>query len=499
MTVFCYIEKKDVNDIFEGRKRLVGQLYQKACELESAADYGQALKYLYFAVILMKSVPEQEIRAGSMNLVLEIPQHISAIIQSLTFSVKSDRDVGTDERAIELTIRRGEKPVRSIEFAFWDGSNQVNVQALDGEGSVRLYGPSVNFTKLDIGVKYSYYESRGELQEVEDLWTVVEKPTFKNVKRILLSRSEAPATEQRSDSSGAPRMEPATKETSAVAAPIGAGVQECITLINAGDEQAIRSRYGEDPFLADKLAALVRYNRPRIVDDAAAASVHRIGSGWEVRRLKTLTRYSTLKMQAGEYLILDFSAEGKLEDVNFGIMDQLYDEFVEQGRTLGDWERRQVIIKFMERYRTAYMTRSMAMLDSLFADDAVIIIGRILKRNPQADMYAYAKQNEDQPDYQALRYTKEQYLRNQRLTFARQPDIFIGYNSFKMLRKNNQPLVYGISMRQSYASTSYADEGYLFLLVDFNSASPQIYVRSWQPKEWNDDSLVKLSNFHVNR
>ncbi len=271
VTVFCYIEKKDVNDIFEGRKRLVGQLYQKACELESAADYGQALKYLYFAVILMKSVPEQEIRAGSMNLVLEIPQHISAIIQSLTFSVKSDRDVGTDERAIELTIRRGEKPVRSIEFAFWDGSNQVNVQALDGEGSVRLYGPSVNFTKLDIGVKYSYYESRGELQEVEDLWTVVEKPTFKNVKRILLSRSEAPATEQRSDSSGAPRMELATKETSAVAAPIGAGVQECITLINAGDEQAIRSRYGEDPFLADKLAALVRYNRPRIVDDAAAA------------------------------------------------------------------------------------------------------------------------------------------------------------------------------------------------------------------------------------
>ncbi len=180
-------------------------------------------------------------------------------------------------------------------------------------------------------------------------------------------------------------------------------------------------------------------------------------------------------------------------------MDQLYDEFVEQGRTLGDWERRQVIIKFMERYRTAYMTRSMAMLDSLFADDAVIIIGRILKRNPQADVYAYAKQNEDQPDYQALRYTKEQYLRNQRLTFARQSDIFIGYNSFKMLRKNNQPLVYGISMRQSYASTSYADEGYLFLLVDFNSASPQIYVRSWQPKEWNDDSLVKLSNFHVNR
>jgi hypothetical protein len=36
-------------------------------------------------------------------------------------------------------------------------------------------------------------------------------------------------------------------------------------------------------------------------------------------------------------------------------------------------------------------------------------------------------------------------------------------------------------MRQSYASTTYADEGYLFLLIDFRETDPLIYVRAWQP------------------
>jgi len=64
--------------------------------------------------------------------------------------------------------------------------------------------------------------------------------------------------------------------------------------------------------------------------------------------------------------------------------------------------------------------------------------------------------------------------------------------------KNNIEGVYGISMRQSYTSTNYSDEGYLFLLIDFNDDKPKIYVRAWQPKEWSDDALVELGNFNVN-
>jgi len=115
------------------------------------------------------------------------------------------------------------------------------------------------------------------------------------------------------------------------------------------------------------------------------------------------------------------------------------------------------------------------------------------------DVYKYSQLNEDQPDVRYMQYTKGEYLKNQSRLFKNQKDIYMGYNSFKISRKNKQDNVYGLSMRQFYNSTSYSDEGYLFLLIDFNQAQPQIYVRSWQPQEWSESALIKLSNFNMNK
>lgn len=54
-----------------------------------------------------------------------------------------------------------------------------------------------------------------------------------------------------------------------------------------------------------------------------------------------------------------------------------------------------------------------------------------------------------------------------------------------------------MEMRQSYASTAYSDEGYLFLLIDFTERDPLIYVRAWQPNEWSDSALVRTANFRI--
>lgn len=248
-----------------------------------------------------------------------------------------------------------------------------------------------------------------------------------------------------------------------------------------------------------KLNNLLKFNAPSLVDDKITADVNKTYSGWEVRKIRVLNRYPSLNKQALEYLVLDFTNEGKLEDVSLGIMDGVYEEFVRQGDSASDWGNRQVIIKFVEKYRTAFQTRDIATLDSIFAEEAVIIVGRVLRRSKQTDTYAYVRLTDDQPEYETIRYTKEQYLKNQRKVFEAQRDIYVGHSTFKINRKNKHPGVYGISMRQHYNSTSYADEGYLFLLVDFNEALPQIYVRSWQPKEWSEESLAKLANFNINK
>nr|HPM03798.1 hypothetical protein [Candidatus Cloacimonadota bacterium] len=95
-------------------------------------------------------------------------------------------------------------------------------------------------------------------------------------------------------------------------------------------------------------------------------------------------------------------------------------------------------------------------------------------------------------------YTKSQYLENLNRSFTGTSDISLGYNSLKVNKQNNKPNSFGISMRQNYHSSVYSDEGYLFLLVDFSEKEPKIYVRAWQPSEWSEEKMIKISNFRMN-
>jgi hypothetical protein len=65
------------------------------------------------------------------------------------------------------------------------------------------------------------------------------------------------------------------------------------------------------------------------------------------------------------------------------------------------------------------------------------------------------------------------------------------------MKKNNAEGIYGVEMRQNYSSTTYADEGYLFLLIDFREKDPLIYIRAWQPNEWDSNALINTSNFRI--
>ena len=149
------------------------------------------------------------------------------------------------------------------------------------------------------------------------------------------------------------------------------------------------------------------------------------------------------------------------------------------------------------------MTRDIRTVDLMFAEEALIIVGRKLqtKKLPE-DMVRYQPFGR-QPDYEYLKFTKQQYLERQRSIFKSVQDIFLDFSSFNIVRKNNQPSIYGVEMRQNYASTIYADEGYLFLLIDFDpdtlANDPLIYVRAWQPNAWSREEMIRTGDFVVHK
>ncbi len=517
--VFAYMEKSEVTKMFQERKKLVTDIYEKALEFEADVDIANALKYYYFSIILMNSIPDKAVEYQTKNLLIEIPLRINALINNTKFKLVADKRISDKERELQFEIMSFGKPIRKLDFSCWDGVSQVNVSAVDGAGIFRLIGASASFDKIDLAIKYQYYESREEIKEVADLWGFVNKPSFKNAQNVPLAVSKPTPAPVPVSIAPVEQLPPSTisagpvvkqsgvkfsvelndREKSPKAVQIASNTAKFLDMIDKRSAEQVKKEYANDPFLYEKVTSLLKYNNPIPIDQTAKADLNKTATGWEVRKIRVLTSYPSLNRQATEYLILDFDHDGNFYDINFGTVEQLYDQFVEQGSFGNDWGNRQTIVKFIEKYRSAFLTRNMAMLDSMFAEEAVIIVGRELKKGKKSDNYQYSKMTESQPDIQYVQYTKKQYLDNQKKAFKNQKDIFLGYSTFKINKKNNMPGTYGISMKQFYAATTYADEGHLFLLVDFLQDQPQIYVRSWQPHEWNEDAMIKLANFKLNK
>ncbi len=520
--VFMYISKKEVEKIFAERKKLIFNIFISASEYERNNNYAGAIKNYYFALLLLNSIPEQNIVYENINFTTEIPKKINDIIANTKFYLKKDTKLNDKERELVFDVSVFDKKANLLDFSFWDGLNQVNVQVMDGEALFNLVGSSIKFDRLDVSIKYSYYECRNEISTVGDLWNVVQKPSFKNTKQVLLKITNE--EERKTDITSIKKDEKTTntknevnenitpqkftgsrtinlsnKDNCNVLSEIAKQTEKIISVLEKGNISEVKKQFGDDPFLQDKVTKMLKFNKLKIAAGEINAEVNKTYEGWELRKIRIINSYSSINKQAPEYMVLDFDDKGKIYDINFGIMDNLYTDFVEQGIYGNDWGNRQVIVKFVEKYRTAYLSRNIEMLDSLFADEAVIIVGRVLKKTKIKDMYKYTKLNDEQPDVRYMQYTKDEYLKNQSRLFANQKDIYLGYNSFKIMKKNKQDNVYGLSMRQYYQSTTYSDEGYLFLLVDFNKEKPQIYIRSWQPQEWSDAALIKLSNFNLNQ
>ena len=79
--------------------------------------------------------------------------------------------------------------------------------------------------------------------------------------------------------------------------------------------------------------------------------------------------------------------------------------------------------------------------------------------------------------------SKREYLNHLKTIFKRNQRIDVEFNDFTIKRHPTKKGIYGVSVKQSYKSDTYSDEGYLFLLWDFrDQTAPRIHVRTWQPR-----------------
>lgn len=195
---------------------------------------------------------------------------------------------------------------------------------------------------------------------------------------------------------------------------------------------------------------------------------------------------------------ISFSKSGQLTSFYLTIDQNLYSQVIRSNTTVSDFRRRQMILDYVEQFRTAYNTKDISFLNQVFSDDALIITGRVIKPKATKDMNRW-----NSPKIEYSRQNKEQYLSKLSGVFKRNQRIRVTFDEIKVLMHPTKSDWYGVTLHQGWTSDSYHDDGWLFLLWDFSDDShPTIHVRTWQPdkiggKKLPEDEIFSLDDCNI--
>mgnify|MGYP004470203803 CR=1 FL=1 len=218
-------------------------------------------------------------------------------------------------------------------------------------------------------------------------------------------------------------------------------------------------------------------------------------SGYQVRNIPLMmTPRSDRNFNESEYqeAVISFDNNGNIESFYLSIGMNLYMNVVKNNKEITDLRRRQLILDYVEQFRTSYNTKDIRFLEQVFSDDALIITGKVIKQSsgdrlPLPDKIIYKKQ------------TKQEYITNLKRVFAANSYIKVTFDDIKVMRHPTNPNFYGVTLHQGYTSNKYHDDGYLFLLWDFTDEDqPKIHVRTWQPDQLNGDRIPEDDIFSLN-
>jgi len=219
-------------------------------------------------------------------------------------------------------------------------------------------------------------------------------------------------------------------------------------------------------------------------------------TGYQVRGIP-IDIHEADETEARQELTVNFNPEGTIDGVSIAIEMNRYEELMAQQSSDMDYARRQIIIDFVENFRTAYNRKDIKLLNSMYSDKALIITGKVVMEKPNSDVNKMTLMN-NKVVY--LSQTKQQYLQRLSSVFNKVKYINVSFSDIEIVQHPKYDDIYGVTLRQVWHTDTYRDEGYLFLMIDFRDEyRPVIQVRTWQPYKDNSGNIVTREDqiFHL--
>lgn len=189
-------------------------------------------------------------------------------------------------------------------------------------------------------------------------------------------------------------------------------------------------------------------------------------------------------------ITISFNRSGSITGVRMALENNQISNIMKTGTAVTDTRRRLEILKFVEDFRCYYNEKNLAALEKVYSDDALIITGSVIK-NKEGGMV---------PTVKYRKQDKQQYMQSLKGIFARNKYIDIKFSKISVVRHGSKPDFYGVTLQQDWNTSTYSDQGWLFLLWDFRDENnPVIHVRTWQPNQaiQTDADVFSLDDFFI--
>ena len=484
--VFRYIRRVEVDRIFSERERKIKEFFlngRQSCESGRVAD---ALRYYYWSLTLLRSHPN----AGSIAMTDEsnrerllitwLPMLINDVFASVSVSIEDIR-LEHGLKIFVLNVLYGGRPAVNFDYSYWTGRDWTNIfSARDGLG-IAEFRESADIGEISFRAEYIFEGETAIDNELRDVMQQLETIPFRNSYFTVPARKAAVTVVECNVFHASCVSEvPGTK-------PYEVTIHTLVDALRSRDHSAVRPLFTNEGY--DMYRKLLQYGQARVLREPELKFVEFEG-GVICRSIPMSFHFRNNNRTFVEDVVFHFNEEGLISSLAFGLGEVALADIT--GRDVWSERVRMVLVNFMESYKTAYALKRLDYIESIFADEALIITGTVLRTSGIGETH-----HMNNPIVRYNRYSKEEFIRRLGHSFAGNEFINIRFENNEVRKSGRGGEIYGIQIKQDYFSSTYGDTGYLFLMVDFNDADlPLIHVRTWQPEKNPDGTIYGLGDFN---
>lgn len=521
-TVVRYLTKADLQKMFDERGEKVKNYVNSARRAAKRSQVGTALQNFYWAMSLLNSYPDgdrlqvEDDDFHSQYAYTWIPAQMKTMLSKIAITAENIQK-DEDEKLVTVKVTYDGVPADDVNFTCSDGEMDPTDLIATKNGLGEIYLPlDAKEKKLIATIDYRGLDEANrdpELADVISASALSFKEAVVNLGRDIKKKQQTTFADVEQAKLDVVKMEKPTATASE--ATKAEAVEHIVRYLNAEEakdfiptakqiEIVLRQRHFDDlqpmctPEGWQHVQKLLKYGNARLVGYPNIQFLDNNGD-ITIRSYPMSFQFkSNNKRKFLEDVVFHLDKTGKITSVAFALDKRSADDILCHK---GDWsdQSKQTIVNFMESYKTAYALRDIDYIDRIFSDDALILVGRVIKQAPKKSELQMT--NTSNVEY--IRKSKGDYMRDLEKAFNSNEYINLKFGEttvkkagFKNRTTGKQMEVYGIQLKQDYFSQHYGDTGYLFLAVDLtDAANPLIHIRTWQPeKDVTDGSRFGLQD-----